>query len=190
MFTSRAQYRLLLRQDNCDERLMPLGYRLGLVSDQRWQRFQRMLELKERELERLRTEKSSSHQDIREPQKFALLLKRPDLTGEKLSEYGFTPSPEVTPDILRRCELEIKYEGYLQRAEEEMRRFQASEELALAEDIDYREIETIAWEAREKLQRVQPRSLGQATRIPGVNYADTVALLVWLRKRSKPAPEE
>ncbi len=190
MFTSRAEYRLLLRQDNCDERLMPLGYRLGLVSDQRWQRFQRMLELKERELERLRTEKSSSHQDIREPQKFALLLKRPDLTGEKLTEYGFTPSPEVTPDILRRCELEIKYEGYLQRAEEEMRRFQASEELALAEDIDYREIETIAWEAREKLQRVQPRSLGQATRIPGVNYADTVALLVWLRKRQKTAPEE
>lgn len=186
MFTSRAEYRLLLRQDNCDERLLPLGYKLGLVSDRRWQRFRRMLELKERELERLRSEKSSSHQDIREAQKFALLLKRPDISFEKLPEYGFQPSPEVTPEILRRCELEIKYEGYLQRAEEEMRRFQASEDLALADDIDYRAIETIAWEAREKLQRVKPRSLGQAARIPGVNYSDTVALLVWLRKRQKP----
>ncbi|HQP27137.1 MAG TPA: tRNA uridine-5-carboxymethylaminomethyl(34) synthesis enzyme MnmG, partial [Candidatus Syntrophosphaera sp.] len=77
----------------------------------------------------------------------------------------------------------------LKRAEEEMRRFQASEELALDEDIDYRAIETIAWEAREKLQRVKPRSLGQANRIPGVNYTDTAALLVWLRKRQKTAPD-
>jgi len=190
MFTSRAEYRLLLRQDNCDERLMPLGYKLGLVSNRRWQRFQRTLELKERELERLRGEKSSTHPDLREPQKFAALLKRPDLSWQKLAAYGFQPSPEVTPEILRRCELEIKYEGYLKRAEEEMRRFQDSEDLALAEDIDYHAIETIAWEAREKLQRVKPRSLGQATRIPGVNYSDTVALLVWLRKRQPTAPGE
>ncbi len=190
MFTSRAEYRLLLRQDNCDERLMPLGYKLGLVSDQRWQRFKTMLLLKERELERLRAENSTPHPDLREPQKFAQLLKRPDLDWARLANYGFQPSPDVTPDILRRCELEIKYEGYLNRAEEEMRRFQASEDLALEGDIDYRQIETIASEAREKLQRVRPRSLGQATRIPGVNYADTVALLVWLRKRQKIAPEE
>ena len=115
---------------------------------------------------------------------------RPDLSWQKLAAYGFQPSPEVTPEILRRCELEIKYEVYLTRAEEEMRRFQDSEDLALAEDIDYHAIETIAWEAREKLQRVKPRSLGQATRIPGVNYSDTVALLVWLRKRQPTAPGE
>jgi tRNA uridine 5-carboxymethylaminomethyl modification enzyme len=185
MFTSRAEYRLLLRQDNADERMMPLGYQLGLVSDTRWRKFRNMLELKERERERLLSEKSVVHPDLREPQKFALLLKRPDITCETLEKYGYTPSPGVTPDILRRLELEIKYEGYLQRAEEEMRRFQSSEDLTLEEDIDYHSIAAIAWEAREKLARVKPRSLAQAMRIPGVNYTDTAALLVWLRKRNK-----
>ena len=184
MFTSRAEYRLLLRQDNCDERLMPLGYKLGLVSGERWEMFCKTQELKWRELERLRSEKSSPHPELREPQKFALLLKRPGISFERLAEFGYRPSPGITAQIARRCELEIKYEGYLQRAREELERFRASEDLPLPQDIDYLAIETIAWEAREKLGRVRPQSVGQALRIPGVNYTDTAALLIWLRKHN------
>ena len=184
MFTSRAEYRLLLRQDNCDERLLPLGYKLGLVSGERWEMYCRTQELKQRELERLHAEKSSPHPELREPQKFALLLKRPGISFERLAEFGYRPSPGITAQIARRCELEIKYEGYLQRAREELERFRASEDLPLPQDIDYLAIETIAWEAREKLGRVRPQSVGQALRIPGVNYTDTAALLIWLRKHN------
>jgi len=201
MFTSRAEYRLLLRQDNADERLMRIGHELGLVSEIRWQRFLEMLRIKERELERLKTEKSLFCRSVlrneagqesynseqvpelpKEPTRFAILLKRPEIAFEDLRRFGYQPSAELTSDIAGRIELEIKYEGYLDRASAELERFNSSEQISLPENLDYHAIHSVAWEAREKLARIRPRSIGQAMRIPGVNYSDAAALLIWLRK--------
>ncbi|MCK9331785.1 MAG: tRNA uridine-5-carboxymethylaminomethyl(34) synthesis enzyme MnmG [Candidatus Cloacimonetes bacterium] len=189
MFTSRAEYRLLLRQDNADERLMPLGYKLGLVSDSRWQAFQSMKRIKERELDILRSTNSLIHPNLKEPAKFAMLLKRPEIHLEDLQNYGYNIPADFTPDIRRRVELEIKYSGYLNRMHEELARHRKAEQHLIPKDIDYFKINSLAWEAREKLARIKPLSIAQAMRIPGVNYTDTSALLIWLKKHYNKAEE-
>lgn len=182
MFTSRAEYRLLLRQDNADERLMPLGYKLGLVSESRWQAFQNMMRIKARELEILHTTNSLMHDELKEPTKLALLLKRPELHLEDLCRYGYRIPEDFRKDIQARVELEIKYSGYLNRMHEDLVRHRKAEDHRIPEDIDYYSIQSLAWEAREKLAKIRPLSIAQAMRIPGVNYTDTSALLIWLKK--------
>ncbi len=196
MFTSRAEYRLILREDNAADRLMPIGRALGLVSDERWSRFesfgQALAESREAMAtlsvtgtdavnDRLATIGSAAIKDKR--CSFEELLKRPELRYSHLraiAEAGGLTLPEVAPDVAERMETEIKYAGYLKRQTVEAERLSRFENLRLPDDLDYKGIRGLSNEDVEKLSAARPRSVGQASRISGVTPVAVTVIMTHL----------
>ena len=195
MMTSRAEYRLLLRQDNADLRLTEIGYNLGLISEERFRKFKKKRENIEKEIERLRktvvkpTEEVNSllkkcgTAELSTGTKMSELLKRTELSYEKLSEIDEN-RPNLSMQECKEVEIQIKYEGYIKMQEEQVEKFKKLETKILPEDIDYEKIQGISLEGRQKLNKFKPHSIGQASRISGVSPADIAVLLVLLRKGS------
>ena len=194
IMTSRSEYRLLLRQDNADERLTPVGRRAGLISDERWERFNEKQERIRAEVGRLsRTTVAPSAKlseiltasgtaDITTGVKAAELVRRPELSYDAIAAVD-TDRPELTREEKLSVQATIKYEGYIKKQLAAAERMEKLEDRALPPDIDYDSISGLRIEAREKLKRHMPQNLGQASRISGVNPADISVLLIWLKSR-------
>ena len=193
MMTSRAEYRLLLRQDNADLRLLEIGYENGLISDDRYNRFLAKKEHVFNEIERLKTTTVKPTTEVNEVLtkynssnikvgiKLADLLKRTEIKYQNLKEID-TNMPELTDEEAQEVEIQIKYEGYIKLEEAQVEKFRKLESKKLPKDIDYSELKGLRIEARQKLNKIKPESVGQASRISGVSPADISVLLIYLEQ--------
>lgn len=191
MMTSRSEYRLVLRQDNADVRLTPIGREIGLISDSRWQKFTEKQKLKEAELNRIKKTVIPPGDEInrilvsRETTplstgaKLIELLRRPQLSYKDLQPIDKT-RPDLDPNIFEQVEIEVKYEGYIEKQLRQVEQLRKLENKKLPLDFDYKELNGLRLEAQEKLNKIKPRNIGQASRISGVSPADVNVLLIWL----------
>ncbi|ACK70186.1 glucose inhibited division protein A [Gloeothece citriformis PCC 7424] len=196
MLTSRSEYRLILRSDNADQRLTPLGREIGLIDDRRWQLFQQKQANIIAEKERLHETRikendelgkaivADTGQKIKGSICLADLLRRPGFHYVNLEHYGLG-NLNLTPAEKEGAEIDIKYSGYIKRQQNQIEQISRHSHRPLSENLDYMKIDTLSMEAREKLTKVKPLTIGQASRIGGVNPADINALLVYLETRSR-----
>lgn len=193
LLTSRAEYRLLLRHDNADLRLTDIGYKVGLISEERYQKFLKKKEQIENEMARLReviikpNEKtqevirSVGGSELKDGIRAADLLRRPEMTYDLVATLT-PPEEELSEEVKEQVEIQIKYEGYIQKNLQQVERLHKLESKKIPEDIDYDDVPNLASEAREKLKEVRPLTIAQASRISGVNPADISILLVYIEQ--------
>ncbi|AQS60440.1 tRNA uridine-5-carboxymethylaminomethyl(34) synthesis enzyme MnmG [Desulforamulus ferrireducens] len=196
LMTARAEYRLLLRQDNADQRLTPKGYEIGLVSEERYQRFINKWSAIDKEIERLHkvtipATEENNHQlrqlnssEILQSTPAINLLRRPEISYHELRLLA-ADFPPLDEEVIDQVNIEVKYEGYIQKQRAQVERFEKLENRKLGEDIDYKNIRGLSAEAQQKLDKFKPVSIGQASRISGVSPADISVLLVWLEQEKR-----
>ena len=194
IMTSRSEYRLLHRQDNADERLCEIGYRIGLVSEERLAYVKEKYAAVAREMRRLDATGTPATEELNaflqahgsspvvSAARLSDLLRRPELTYAMLAPFD-RARPELPPEVTQQVEIRIKYEGYLRRQEKQIEEFARVEARLLPPDIDYAAIEGLRLEARQKLAEIRPHSVGQASRISGVSPADIAVLLIYLERK-------